>query len=171
MIRFLQASGHNILSLNQYIILFYVCMCYCLKTSCIVSACMLSRFSCVWLLATLWTIAHQVPLSVGFSGQEYWSGLPWPPPGDLPNPGIEPGSVASPTLAGRFFTTSGTWEISEDILFNIYCWFINYKLTANSTRIYVWMMLSNICIFSIRYITAFWCLGILALQHYAWGSF
>ena len=54
-----------------------------------------------------WTVAHQVPLSMGFSRQEYWSGLPSPPPGDLPDPGIEP---ASPTLAGRFFTTSTNWE-------------------------------------------------------------
>ena len=52
--------------------------------------------------ATLWTPAHQAPLSVGFSRQEYWSGLPFPPPGDLPDPGIEP---ESPALAGGFFTT------------------------------------------------------------------
>ena len=52
--------------------------------------------------ASLWTIAHQAPLSMGFSRQEYWSGLPFPPLGDLPDPRIEP---ASPVLAGRFFTT------------------------------------------------------------------
>ena len=46
----------------------------------------------------------------GFSRQEYWSGLPWPPPGDLPDPGIESVSLMSPALAGRFFTTSATWE-------------------------------------------------------------
>ena len=57
------------------------------------------------LFATLWTIALQVPLSVGFSRQEYWSELPFPPPGDLPDPGIEPPSPASPALAGRFFIT------------------------------------------------------------------
>ena len=45
-------------------------------------------------LATPWTVAHQAPLSMGFSRQEYWSGLPFPSPGDLPNPGIEPGSPA-----------------------------------------------------------------------------
>ena len=50
------------------------------------------------------------PLFVGFSRQEYWSGLPCPPPGDLPNPGIEPMSLRSPVLAGGFFTTSTTWE-------------------------------------------------------------
>ena len=49
---------------------------------------------------------HQAPLSIEFSGQEYWSGLPFPPPGDLPNSGIESVSLASPALAGRFFTTA-----------------------------------------------------------------
>ena len=57
------------------------------------------------LLAIPWTVAGQVPLSAGFSRQEYWSGLPVPPPGDLPHPGIEPRSLVSPTLAGGFFTT------------------------------------------------------------------
>jgi len=55
-----------------------------------------------WLFVIPWTVTHQAPLSMGFSRQEYWSGLPWPPPGDLPSPGIKP---ASPTLAGGFFTT------------------------------------------------------------------
>ena len=50
---------------------------------------------------TPWTVAHQAPLSMGFSRQEYWNGLPFPSPGDLPDPGIEP---ESPALAGRFFT-------------------------------------------------------------------
>ena len=59
----------------------------------------------VQLFATPWTIACQAPLSMGFSRQEYWSGLPFPAPGDLPNPGIEPTSPVSPALAGRFFTT------------------------------------------------------------------
>ena len=56
------------------------------------------------------TVAHQAPLSMGFSRQEYWSGLPVPPPGDLPNPGIEPTSLRSPASAGGFFTASATWE-------------------------------------------------------------
>ena len=47
---------------------------------------------------------------MGFSMQEYWNGLPVPPPGDLPNPGIEPESLTSPALAGEFFATSATWE-------------------------------------------------------------
>ena len=59
---------------------------------------------------TLWTIASQTPLSMGFSRQEYWSGLPCSPPGHLPNPEIEPTSLTSPALTGRFLTTSTTWE-------------------------------------------------------------
>ena len=71
---------------------------------------MLSRFSCVQLFETLWTVAPQAPLSMEFSRQEYWSGLPCPnPPGDFPNPGIQPTSFASPALADGFFTTSATW--------------------------------------------------------------
>ena len=54
-----------------------------------IRVCMLSH---VWLFATPWTIAHQAPLSMGFPRQEYWSGLPLPSPGDLPDPGTEPGS-------------------------------------------------------------------------------
>ena len=52
----------------------------------------------------------QAPLSMGFSRREFWSGLPCPPPGDLPHSEIEPPSFTSPTLAGRFFTTSANWE-------------------------------------------------------------
>ena len=57
-------------------------------------ACVLSRFSQVWLFATPWTVALQAPLSMGFSRQEYWGGLSCPPPGHLPNPGIEPAAPA-----------------------------------------------------------------------------
>ena len=57
---------------------------------------------------TPWAVARQAPLSVGFSRQEYWSGLPYPPLGDLPNPGTE--LFMSLALAGGFFTTSATWE-------------------------------------------------------------
>ena len=69
--------------------------------------CVLSHFSRVQLCATPWTVAHQAPLSTEFSKQEYWSGLPCPSPGDLPDPGIESTSLISPALAGGFFPT---WE-------------------------------------------------------------
>ena len=58
--------------------------------------------------ATLWTVARQAPLTMGFSRQEYWSGLPGHPPADLPNPGIKPMSLTSPAMAGGSFTTSAT---------------------------------------------------------------
>ena len=67
-----------------------------------VHACVLSH---VQLFATPWTVARQAPLSMGFLRQKYWSVLPFPSSGDLPNPGIAPTSPASPTLAGGFFTT------------------------------------------------------------------
>ena len=74
------------------------------------NVCVLSHFSHVQLFLTLWTVAHQASLSLGFSRQEYWSGLPCPPSGDFPDPGIKPYSLMSPSLAGEFFTTSTTWE-------------------------------------------------------------
>ena len=67
-------------------------------------ACGAQSLSHIQLFATLWTVAHQVPLSMECSMQEYWNGLPFPSPGDLPDPGIEPMTPASPALAGRFFT-------------------------------------------------------------------
>ena len=72
--------------------------------------CVLSHFSHVRLFATRWTVACQAPLFMGFSRQEYRSGFPCPPPGDLPDPGIEPTSAASPALTTGFFTTSTIWE-------------------------------------------------------------
>ena len=61
-------------------------------------------------LATLLTVARKAPLSMGFSRQEHWSGLPCSPPWDLPDPGIEPESLASSALAGGFFTPRAIWE-------------------------------------------------------------
>ena len=69
---------------------------------------MLSHFSHVRLFATPWTLAHQGTLSMEFSRQEYWSGLPFPSLGDLLDPGIKPRSLMSPGLADGFFTTSAT---------------------------------------------------------------
>jgi len=75
--------------------------------------CVLSHFSRVRLSATPWTVARKAALSMGFlSRQECWSGLPCPPPGDLPNTGIE--LLMSPALAGGFFTTNTTWEAQKN---------------------------------------------------------
>ena len=71
--------------------------------------------SCIRLSATLLTVARQAPQSPGFSRQEYWSGLPFPPPGDFPDPGIGLPSLMSPALTGGFFTTSTTWQVPEKV--------------------------------------------------------
>ena len=63
----------------------------------------LGHFSCIWLFLTLWIIACQAPLSIGFSRQEYWAGWPFPPPGVCPNSGIKTVSVKSPALVGELF--------------------------------------------------------------------
>ena len=94
----LQELNFYIVAYPSYLIFLLCCVC------------VLNPFSHVWLFVTPWTAAHQALLSMGFSRQEYWSGLPCPPPGDLPNPGMKPASLTSPALAGGFFTTGATWE-------------------------------------------------------------
>ena len=79
-----------------------VCVCVCVCTHTVVSD-----------SVTPWTVAHQVPLSMGFSSQEYWSGLPFPTPGDLQVPGIKPTSFLSLALAGRFVTIRATWDVLD----------------------------------------------------------
>ena len=74
--------------------------------------CVLCSLSCVQLFVAQWTIAQQAALSMEFSRQEYWSELPCPPPEDIPEPAIEPTSLVSPALAGGFFTTGATWEVT-----------------------------------------------------------
>ena len=83
---------------------------------CASCACMLSCFSVVD-SATLWTVDPQASLSIGFSRQEHWSGLPSLPPGDLPDPGIESASLMSPALAGGFFNTSAAWKAQVDVVY------------------------------------------------------
>ena len=82
-----------------------------ISAHCSVMTCMPSQFNHVGLFVTPWTVAQQAPLSMEFSWQEQWSGLPFPPPRDLCNPVIEPASLMSPALACVFFTTSATWKV------------------------------------------------------------
>ena len=79
-----------------------------------VRACMLSHFSCAWLFAAPWTEACQVPLSMKFSRQENWSGLPCPPPWDLPDPGIEPTPSAAPALQANSLLMSHQGSLMID---------------------------------------------------------
>ena len=78
--------------------------------------CVLNCFSRVGLFQDPMDCSHQVPLFMGFPRQEYLSRLPCPPPGNLPDSGIEPTSLASPSLAGGFFTTSATWEAQQRVM-------------------------------------------------------
>ena len=80
--------------------------------------------SWVWLFATSWTVARQAPLSMEFFRQEYWSRLPFPTPGDLPDPGIESVSLVSPALAGRFLTTAPPGNTRLNKL--VYIYFTGY---------------------------------------------
>ena len=91
---------------GQWQTFYQLCLLHWLPLCCA----MLSPFSCVWLFVTPWTVACQAPLPRGCSRQEYWSGLPWPPLGALPDSGIKPASPVSLSLAGKFSTTSATWE-------------------------------------------------------------
>ena len=81
--------------------------------------------SCVQLFVTPWTVAHQAPLSMGFSRQEYWNGLPFPLPGDLPNPGIEPSSPVALALPNGCFTTEPLGK-PRNVMYNM----INITNTA-----------------------------------------
>ena len=86
--------------------------------------CMLSHFSRVQHFVTPWTLQpDRAFLAMGFFRQEYWSGLPFPPPGDPPNLSIEPVSLKSPSLAIGFFTTSATWEAPWHNVFKIYSYY------------------------------------------------
>ena len=92
---------------------------YCTVTGCVCVYVCAQSLSCVRLFLTLWIVAHQSLLSMGFSWQEYWGGLPFPAPEDLPDPGIEAMSPVSPALAGGFFTTAPwIWKIRN----GIFCW-------------------------------------------------
>ena len=120
---------------------------------------MLSCSSRVQLFVTSWTVARQAPLSMGFSRQEYWSGLPCPPPGDLPHPGIEPDSALSPALQadslplscqGSRTTTVLNWY-SENIHKHV-------KWTTKSCMEMEWWMTRNK-----QGLASFWSLHLLDL--------
>ena len=92
-------------------------------------SCTLNHFSHVQLFVTLWTVAHQAPLSTGFSRQEYWSGLPCLPSRDLSDLGIKPASLIFLALAGRFLTPSTTWEAPPTkILYDLFIYIVYPKM-------------------------------------------
>ena len=112
-----QVNIHNPLSLETALVMANSC------TLCS-AVCLLSCFRGVWLFGTPGTAAPQAPLSLGFSSQAYWSGLPCPPPGESSWPGIEPLFLTSPALAGRVFTSSTPGKPSSYSCNNWQCWSI-----------------------------------------------
>ena len=100
---------HQLHSTSERNTLFLKVLHFCSVSSVVCLWCA-QTLSCVWLFVTPWIAACKASLSMGFSWQEYWSGLPFPPPGDLPNQEMEPMSLMSPALVGEFFTTRTTSE-------------------------------------------------------------
>ena len=135
--------------------------------------CVLSHFSSVWLFATLWIVACQAQF-IRFSRQEYWNGLPYPVPGDLPDPGIKPVSLTSPALSDRFFTTSITWEAHGFVIYDLYyveVWSLNNHSVANFYH-HKWTLnyvKKNFCSYWDDYMILFfnlsiWCIILIDLQ-------
>ena len=106
--------------------------------------------SCVQLFSALWAVACQAPLSMEFSRQEYWSGLPWPTPGNLLDPGIEPRSLVSPALAGGLFTTEPPGK--PLVIFTSVQYLASSALVPQVCDVYCFM--NNWCQFSIRELIA-----------------
>ena len=109
-----------------------------LTTGLYLHARVLSRFSHLRLCVTLWTVAHQAPLSMGFSRQEYCSGLPCPRPGDLPDLGIESMLLSTPALSGRFFTTNAICEALDLYLLSLKFFFFLLHPLSVPTPAKVW---------------------------------
>ena len=118
---------------------------------------MLSHFSCVWLFAVLWTVAHQAPLSMGFSRQEYWSELWGPPPGDIPHPGIKPkflASQADSSLLSHWGSPLHTTHmgklqkgwLSNKILFDAKCRHARIMNTSLTPNINILFNLGPVCL-------------------------
>ena len=119
-----RVSSHRLTTERMYVL----CLC----------ACALSH---VQLFVTPWT-PHHAPLSLGFFTQEYWSGLPFPSPGNLPHPGIIPTSLTSPALAGGFFTSWATGEAPiKSICIYVYAYVYTYSCSC--VNMYIHMYTNN----------------------------
>ena len=109
-------------------VLGFVCVCVCVCV-CVHAHVHAHLLGCVWLFVAPWTIAHQAPRSMGFPGKNTGVELPFPPPGDLPNPGIEPESPASHALAGGFLTTQPPGKpkfgVDTALISDLQSWWIN----------------------------------------------
>ena len=132
-------------------------VCVCVRACTRMHTCVLGQVQCI---ATLWTVACQASLSLRFSQEEYWSGLPFPPPGGLPDPGIE---SVSPLLAGGFFTTEPSEKPYNNSTWVLFFKFKQYqklltenrKITKNElwhlTRLYL-VILDNMLVYSLHFL-------------------
>ena len=102
------------------------CACVC------VPLCSVAQFPTCFQLSPM-NCSHQAPLSMEFSKQAYWSGLPFPTPGDLPDPGIELASLVAPTLTGKFFTNTATWEALKGFWDIVYLRCLSYNCIYSLT--------------------------------------
>ena len=123
----------------------------------------------VWLSVTPWTVAHQAPLSMGFSRQEYWSGLPFLPPEDLFNPGIEP---ASPSLQADSLPSEPPGKaIYKYICFMFHVWSFNslrfFSSFVSLVLLFLLSMLKSLCTFMFRFLVVKSCL----FDIYQWKFF
>ena len=159
------ASSDDFLSTKYQILLPYLRRIF-FSSALSLRVCMLSCFSGVWLFAILWTVAHQPPLSIGFSRQEYWSGLPFPSPGDLSELEIELASPVSPALAGGFFTTEQTgkpqkWSMVESkSLWKFHsCDFGNvyFQITCREEKVNTWIKTLNTLHFTCACVCVYVC--------------
>ena len=128
---------YKFLLYSKVTIIIYICVCVCVRARVRACAHVLSRFSRVWLSVTPWTIAHQASLSMGFPMQEYWSGLPFPTTGDLPDPGIEPTSSASAVGSSPLSHQEHSLSLSLSIYIYIYIYFFFVCLFFGCTTQYM----------------------------------
>ena len=111
--------------------------------------CVISHFSRIWLFATLWTVAHQASLSIGFSRQDYWSGLLCSPPGNLPNPGIEPSSLTSPAWQTALLLLVPPQFSSVQSLSHVWL-FVTLWITAHQASLAITISRSSLKLISIE---------------------
>ena len=125
------------LAKKYYLFLVTLCVCVCV--------CVVFAFSLLQPFGILWTVAHQAPFSVEFSKQEYWNSFPFPSPGDLPYPGTQPASQASPPWASIFFTTASHGTPLNSTLMGIQWNFIVIficisLMTSDVEHLFMWLL-------------------------------
>ena len=117
-----------------------LCVCICIHTHTYIHECVLSRFSCVWLFVTSWTIAHQASLSMGFSRQEFWTGLPFHSPGNLPTQGSNPCLLHCKQVLYYWITGEALYLATERQMYA--CLYLNaFKIIISILKFFIFVLL------------------------------